>query len=273
MYVHAYIRAYALPYVHAYTYAYVCICLCACLCTSLFTCLRTCLFTCVRVCLQVGQAQLIRRQVANELNFSCKLDSQLLCSGLEYINKSLLSDVQAHYLRPDSKSYPGNPVLPDVSEYLENTGINNPISKIYITSEPLPGFPCLMFLFVLSQVGEYQWNKKLSTLESLTKQRGYYTSRSPHALDGAPLVVGVVTLLKQFHSLHTHTFLQYLGQYVRAHIAGTGTSKKDSGQLPENIVNVLLFLEEFCRFSRTSRDSITAIIPQYIFDRFRQFQA
>lgn len=34
--------------------------------------------------------------------------------------------------------------------------------------------------------------------------------------DWIPFVVGVITLLRQFHSLHTQQFLAYLGQYVRA---------------------------------------------------------
>jgi len=31
--------------------------------------------------------------------------------------------------------------------------------------------------------------------------------------------VGVATVLKQFHSSHTHSFLALLGQYVRANLA------------------------------------------------------
>ena len=34
-------------------------------------------------------------------------------------------------------------------------------------------------------------------------------------LDGPPFVVGVITLLHQFHSSHTHRFMALCGQYIR----------------------------------------------------------
>jgi WASH complex subunit strumpellin len=71
---------------------------------------------------RLGQMQLIRRQVANELNFSAKLDSKILSSALEAMNLALTNDVKAHYSNPDNKPYPGNPVLPDIADYLETTG-------------------------------------------------------------------------------------------------------------------------------------------------------
>lgn len=208
--------------------------------------------------LKVGQSQLVRRQIANELNFSCQLDSKAFFSSLDVMNTALITDVEAHYRRPDSKPYPAGSLLPDVSSYLEATGINNPITKIYITTEPLEGIPCLMFLFVLSQVTKLTWNHRLNTMVSGQKGGG--------GMDGAPFIVGVITILKQFHSSHTHTFLGYLGQYVRANVSAS-SDKKDSN-LPSTVTKVLLFLEEYCKFSQMSRKAIEAIIPAYLFDRF-----
>lgn len=71
---------------------------------------------------RLGQLQLIRRQVANELNFSAKLESKILCSALETMNLALTNDVKAHYTNPEEKPYPGNPCLPDIAEYLETAG-------------------------------------------------------------------------------------------------------------------------------------------------------
>ena len=39
------------------------------------------------VVLQVGQMQLLRRQIANELNFSCKFDSKHFESSLNTLNQ------------------------------------------------------------------------------------------------------------------------------------------------------------------------------------------
>jgi WASH complex subunit strumpellin len=119
---------------------------------------------------------------------------------------------------------------------------------------------------VLAQTSKLSYNARTSTLEN--KDRSL-------ALDGAPLVVGVITLLKQFHSLHTHTFLSYMGQYVRAYVsnspagvAGPGAASAAKPALTQEVISVLLFLEEFCKFSHLSRHAVDAFIPSYIFDRF-----
>jgi len=208
---------------------------------------------------KIGQAQLIRRQITNELNFSCKLESKILCCALENLNMALVTEVKKHYANPDTHSYPGNPTLPNITKYLENSGISNPITKIYITTEPLPGIPILMFLFVLSQVTKLEWNTKFSTLTN--RQKG-------NPLDGAPFIMGVITILKQFHSSHTHTFLAYLGQYVRANVSVSAGASDKAAMIPPDVINVLFFLEEFCRFSYISRKAIEALVPSYLFDRF-----
>ena len=35
-------------------------------------------------------------------------------------------------------------------------------------------------------------------------------------LDGPPFIAGCITLLRQFHSDHTESFLAYMGQYIRS---------------------------------------------------------
>eukprot|EP00823_Brevimastigomonas_motovehiculus_P005461 TRINITY_DN4036_c0_g1_i1.p1 TRINITY_DN4036_c0_g1~~TRINITY_DN4036_c0_g1_i1.p1 ORF type:complete len:1167 (+),score=288.35 TRINITY_DN4036_c0_g1_i1:375-3503(+) len=208
---------------------------------------------------RIGQMQLLRRQIANELNFSCKSDSKLLSCALDVMNKALLNDLKAHYAKPEQRPYPGNELISELSAFLETAGISSPITKIYITTEPLEGIPVLMFLFVLAQLTALQWKKNISTLVCANRAV---------PLDGGPLVVGVITLLKQFHSSHVHTFLAYLGQYVRASISVQATSSTKTNGLPPMVVNVLLFLEEFCRFSGVSRKALDSLVPSYIFDRF-----
>lgn len=44
------------------------------------------------------------------------------------------------------------------------------------------------------------------------------SKRANDSLDGAPFVVGMVTLLKQFHSDNTDQFFALLSQYVRSFI-------------------------------------------------------
>ncbi len=87
--------------------------------------------------------------------------------------------------RPDVKPYPSedNPLLAELGEYLETSGINDPFAKIYITTEPIENFACLMFLFVISQVSKFQYNDHLSTvntLDTLTHDR-YFNAQEGQA--------------------------------------------------------------------------------------------
>eukprot|EP00466_Bigelowiella_natans_P015091 jgi/Bigna1/66896/fgenesh1_pg.2_\ len=228
------------------------------------------------VVVSVGTAQLLRRQVANQLNFLCKLDSKLLSCSLSAVNDSLIKDVRAHYQRPDSKEYPANPLLPEVAKHLDTAGFNNPLTKIYITSEPLHGLSCVMFLFVLEQLQKshvirsrvsetpapapamqrqaynraydihLKWNKKISTLTAKNQR--------------------VITILKQFHSSHTTQFLRYLAQYVNVSVSGAKASR--NGNLPTNAISALLFLEQFCSFSKIDRKIVDSLVPAYLLDRF-----
>lgn len=47
------------------------------------------------------------------------------------------------------------------------------------------------------------------------------SKRPSDSLDGAPFVVGIVTLLKQFHSDNTDQFFALLSQYIRSLITST----------------------------------------------------
>ena len=148
------------------------------------------------VIMTVGQIQLIRRMIAQELNFSCQFDSKHLSGTLSVLNESLLNDVEEHYQDP-TKPYPGedSPLMSETSSYLECAGISNPLAKIYVTTKKQDFFPVVVFFFALSQLQRLGFNKTVGTL--LAKKPG-------DQVDGPPFVVGLITLLKQFHSTHTH---------------------------------------------------------------------
>merc|ERR1712136_641117 len=83
----------------------------------------------------IGQMQLLRRQIAHELNTTAKFDSKFLASALENFNRALLLDVEAHYKDPSVNPYPGgagsetgdNDLLSDLTSYLESVGISDPL--------------------------------------------------------------------------------------------------------------------------------------------------
>uniref|UniRef100_A0A673J3T9 WASH complex subunit 5 n=1 Tax=Sinocyclocheilus rhinocerous TaxID=307959 RepID=A0A673J3T9_9TELE len=157
--------------------------------------------------MKVGQMQILRQQIANELNYSCKFDSKHLAAALDNLNKSLLSDIEAHYQDP-SLPYPkeDNTLLYEITAYLEAAGIHNPLNKIYITTKRLPYFPIVNFLFLIAQLPKLQYNKS----------QGMTCRKATDPVDWAPLVLGLLTLLKQFHSRYTEHFLALIGQFIRS---------------------------------------------------------
>ncbi|XP_078609635.1 WASH complex subunit 5-like [Branchiostoma floridae x Branchiostoma japonicum] len=214
----------------------------------------------LEVILKVGQIQLLRRQIAYELNFSCKFDSKFLACALQTFNESLLANIEAHYQDP-SLPYPkeDNPLMFELTSYLECAGINNPLNKIYVTTQRLPYLSLLNFLFVISQLSRLQYVKAVGDL---------VCKKPTDGLDGVPFVVGTITLLKQFHKENTDHFLALLGQYVRSMVDSTASNSKSTG-LSEEVVNVLAYLEMYMYYSELPRKAVEAHIPSYLFDEFR----
>ncbi|KAM9308792.1 WASH complex subunit 5 [Gastrophryne carolinensis] len=208
--------------------------------------------------MKVGQMQILRQQIANELNYSCKFDSKHLAAALENFNEAILSDIKAHYQDP-SLPYPKeeNTLLYEITAYLEAAGTHNPLNKIYITTKQLSFFPIANFLFLISQLPKLQYSKNLGM-----------TCRKPaDAIDWPPLVLGLLTLLKQFHSRYTEQFLALIGQFIRSAMEQS-TSQKIP-EMPPDVVGALMFLEDYVHYTKLPRRVVEAHVPSFVFDEFR----
>uniref|UniRef100_A0A6Q2XDG2 WASH complex subunit 5 n=1 Tax=Esox lucius TaxID=8010 RepID=A0A6Q2XDG2_ESOLU len=192
--------------------------------------------------MKVGQMQILRQQIANQLNYSCRFDSKHLAAALENLNKSLLADIEAHYQDP-SLPYPkeDNNLLYEITASLEAAGIHNPLNKIYITTKRLPYFPIVNFLFVITQLPKVQYSKN----------QGMTCRKATDPVDWPPLVMGLLTLLKQFHSRYTEQFLALIGQFIRS-VMEQCTSQKIP-DMPSDVVGALMFLEDYVRYTKLPR--------------------
>uniref|UniRef100_A0A5F9D9I1 WASH complex subunit 5 n=1 Tax=Oryctolagus cuniculus TaxID=9986 RepID=A0A5F9D9I1_RABIT len=134
--------------------------------------------------MKVGQMQILRQQIANELHYSCRFDSKHLAAALENLNKALLADIEAHYQDP-SLPYPkeDNTLLYEITAYLEAAGIHNPLNKIYITTKRLPYFPVVNFLFLIAQLPKLQYSKNLENHAG--RRNGLPQARRPRRLAAA----------------------------------------------------------------------------------------
>jgi WASH complex subunit strumpellin len=210
---------------------------------------------------KIGQLQLIRRQITAQLRNSCLFDSKLFANALHTVNHSLITDIKAHYNDP-TLPYPGedNPLLQDLTSYLETAGISDPLTKIYVTTARLEVFPLMHFFFVLSQLPKLNYVKSVGSL---------ICKKQTDPLDGPPFVVGTLTLLRQYHTDCADRFLELMGQYVRT-VIRTVASKDKVTELPPDIVNTMVYVEDFITFAKIPRKIVESHIPSYIFDEFRR---
>ncbi|KAG8010235.1 WASH complex subunit 5 [Nibea albiflora] len=222
----------------------------------------------------VGQMQILRQQIANELNYSCKFDSKHLAAALENLNKLVQSQyirAYSHYQDP-SLPYPkeDNTLLYDITAHLEAAGIHNPLNKIYITTKRLPYFPIINFLFIIAQLPKLQYSKnqgKFFFFCSPNVVDRMTCRKATDPVDWPPLVLGLLTLLKQFHSRYTHQFMALIGQFIRS-IMEQCTSQKIP-DMPSDVVGALMFLEDYVKYTKLSRKVAEAHVPSFIFDEFR----
>uniref|UniRef100_A0A8C8EDU9 WASH complex subunit 5 n=1 Tax=Otus sunia TaxID=257818 RepID=A0A8C8EDU9_9STRI len=188
--------------------------------------------------MKVGQMQILRRQITNELNYSCRFDSKHLAAALENLNKAILADIEAHYQNP-SLPYPkeDNTLLYEITAYLEAAGIHNPLNKVRITFQCLVQFH--LFYFVNMCCFGFFFGA------------GVVCKRPADQIDWLPLVLGLLTLLKQFHSRYTEQFLALIGQFIRSTMEQC-TSQKIP-EMPADVVGALMFLEDYIRYTKLPR--------------------
>lgn len=234
----------------------------------------------LKVVLKMGQAQLLRQRLGKVLQFSCRLDANLLYQSLTTLDEAVLLDVREHYRSPADKPDPSgssetgnnnnNPLMGSLNKLLEASGLSDPLNKIYVVTDPVESLPVLLLFFVITYMSKVQWDREFCTL----------VRRKPtFALDGMPLVVGVWTLLKQFHPSYTKQLLAYLGQFVRStvhgvlHNADLGSlasgGKKGSetqGPMPLEVTNTLLFVSMLAKVGGLPRAAVAEFIPSYLFD-------
>ncbi|KAJ6239983.1 wash complex subunit 5 [Anaeramoeba flamelloides] len=207
-----------------------------------------------KIIMDLGQGQLLRKLISNQLNFLSKIGSGLLYSTLKILNKGLLSDVQSHYENPQDKTYVSEELISELNKYLELSGFSNPYMTIFITTKPIKMLPLILFMFTISHLQKLVYNKRLCSLVRIKKNEG---------IDGTPFVVGILSLLKQFHSSHLKNYLGYLGQYLRAEI---NKLQKDSKSLiyPEHITKLIMFLKEFSKIGNINKRTIEVYLPPYL---------
>lgn len=92
-----------------------------------------------------------------------------------------------------------------MNKYLEWVGICNPYEKIYIRTKSNRGVATILALLVISQVPRIQYIKNVACLTG---------RKLVDHIDGASIVVGIVTILKQYGDGILMLFIDYLAQFI-----------------------------------------------------------
>lgn len=138
----------------------------------------------------------------------------------------------------------------------------NPFEKIYITSEAMPHIGLVLFLFVIAQLPRFVYDKNIDCIVSRRQK--------DDSLDGVPFIVGITTILRQFHRSERELFLAYMGQFVRASVDVVDVASKKA-EVPENVALVLRFLQLICKYSNTTTEkALESFVPGYLFTRMAQ---
>ncbi len=78
------------------------------------------------------------------------------------------------------------------------------------------------------------------------------------------MVLGMMTLLKQFNPENRNQFIAILAQYIRSSIRLSDVQRPT--ELPVELAKVLSFLEDFIEFSEIKRTVLETYVPKYVLD-------
>mmetsp|Transcript_50084 Transcript_50084/g.150757 ORF Transcript_50084/g.150757 Transcript_50084/m.150757 type:complete len:345 (+) Transcript_50084:256-1290(+) len=215
--------------------------------------------TCVR---RVGQAQIIRKMIRNELQLGAHIAGEQMYQSLVIANDELLrqmcrkSDTDCNGDSSESSGY-----FDQISDMFTAAGACDPLTTVFLNMEPMEGLPLVLTMFVISHMGNLTYDHDFGSLVRAKDECPY---------DGWPLAAGIATILKQFHPSFASSFFASLSQFVRAGIQAsfapkTRSSRKEEIQdLPLYITNTLIFLCQLCSLTGIDRSSLHEHIPEYL---------
>lgn len=216
--------------------------------------------------LKLGQLQILRCHIMFSLMTRCQFQSRHLAQCLNNFNNAVIATLASPKGRTILKS--DSPLLYDLGQYLEYAGISNPLEKVY-TSENVP--PYLLVLIWLT----FQSNmSKMSYIRSIGSLSG---KRQSDASDGHPLMIGTLTLLRQWplSSTNCEYFTRLLWLQVSMAVQQTipisVQASKAANHLSVDAQSWLAFLDEWkvhCENSNMGgNSSITQV--NYLVDTFQ----
>lgn len=116
----------------------------------------------------------------------------------------MLIELKSHELDA-KKPCPSVELLWKLNMYLEWAGIYNPYEKVYIDTKHFRNMATAMVLLTISQLSKLNYMKNISTMIG---------KKSAEHIDAISFVVGIITVLRQYHVELIDIFIDEMAQYV-----------------------------------------------------------
>ncbi|XP_063722713.1 WASH complex subunit 5-like [Symsagittifera roscoffensis] len=222
---------------------------------------------------RMGQIQQLRMHLNQKLSLLSSSRSQYLHSCLLTLNKAILHDIEAHTLNPKHKPYPSeDPLLVDLSEYLNHSGLSDPLSKVYIlTPDPSMKFvPVITTLLVIGHLNRASapFARNMATFINPSPSSSSAVGVPADYADTRMLLLGVHTFLKQFHNQVLLEVFSYMGSYVTSLVSllPSGDPSKPLSELPSDLSQVLHFMRQLALISDSNDTLLSNYIPAHILE-------
>ncbi|XP_034655420.1 WASH complex subunit homolog 5 [Drosophila subobscura] len=203
--------------------------------------------------LSVGQKQVLRQQIASELSFSSKCEAKLLQNSADTLNRAFLLELSRNKELCDEQ---GVGMLTELEDILLYTGNFEPLEQVFLPTKNTHNVSLFLFLFTIAHVDRLQYSANTDCL---------LPKAAKDVIDCVPLVVGLLTILNQFHRNIKMLYISYMSQYV---VTVAEAQLSDKEILGTEVTNVLHFLLHFVRLCRLPLRVLEQRIPNMILSEF-----
>ncbi|PBJ73549.1 hypothetical protein BCY84_14619 [Trypanosoma cruzi cruzi] len=214
-----------------------------------------------KILVRVGRIQLMRTMIASELRSFCKLNSGSLFAALSTANEALLMDLRHHYHNPDSHPIPDE-VIAVISPFLDSVGISDALSKVYVTSKPIPSLVFHLLALTLRNVPRMRYDESIASM---------VPNQPKDLVDPEAFAKGLSLLLKQFHSDQLVLLLNHLSQAVRVYVCAFGQkgSRQQEDILPTEAETLTQVMHTLAASSGFSAMDFHRTVPATLCGTFR----
>ena len=217
--------------------------------------------TCLR---RMGQAQLLRKMIRTELKQSSRINVNVYHQSISSLNSSLLSEMNSVYKDSQFQDIPEiyRQISINTCNFLNCCGEGDPLQNIFVKADPLDGLPVVIFLFIISMIPKLEFDPDFSAL---------VRTNEDITLDGWPVIVGIQTLMKQFHPSYAKSLLAYLAQFIRATIEHSSSSRDSikndtTTAIPLVVKKTMIFTSQLCSIGNVPNSILHSYIPQYLME-------